>query len=93
MEKEKEEKKKKRKAELERKRGEKKVRQEKGSPSLDNVGHCAICRSIAPPGSDADFDQWIQCELCQLWFHYVCVGLDVVPDGEWLCHKCGVNVM
>ncbi|XP_049452722.1 lysine-specific demethylase 5B-B-like [Epinephelus fuscoguttatus] len=90
-EKEKEEQKKKRKAELERKRGEKKTR--KCNPSLDSAGHCAICRNTAPPGLDADIDEWVQCELCQVWFHLVCVDMDDVPDGEWLCHKCSVNVV
>ena len=28
-------------------------------------------------------------EKCKYqWFHYVCVALDVIPDGDWYCPEC-----
>lgn len=84
-EKEKEEQKKKRKAELERKRGEKKAKEEscrrQCNTSLDSAGHCAVCCNTAPTGLDADIDEWVQCELCELWFHLACIDMDDVLDG------------
>ncbi|XP_042278632.1 arginine-glutamic acid dipeptide repeats protein-like [Thunnus maccoyii] len=47
--------------------------------------HCAVCRNITPPGSEAEVDDWVQCELCELWFQLVCVDLSDAPDGEHTC--------
>ncbi|XP_067283522.1 uncharacterized protein [Pseudorasbora parva] len=95
-EKEKDEQKKKRKEEQEKNREAKRARQAKGvrrvAPVIDDGSYCSICKSTLPPGSNAEVDEWIQCDLCQLWFHMACVGADTVPDGEWLCHKCGVTI-
>lgn len=89
-EKEKEDQKKERKEEQQKKTGEKRARQEE-APTMENVGHCAICRSLTPPGSDADIDEWVQCELCGMWFHLACLNVGDVPDREWLCHKCSAR--
>ncbi|KAK7149262.1 hypothetical protein R3I94_008782 [Phoxinus phoxinus] len=96
-EKEKEEQKKKRKEEQEKNREAKRARQAnaargRGASAMDDGSYCSICKNTLPPGSNAEVDEWIQCDLCQLWFHMVCVEADTVPDGEWLCHKCGVTI-
>ncbi|KAK9976532.1 hypothetical protein ABG768_021737 [Culter alburnus] len=95
-EKEKEEKKRKRKEEMEKKKEEKRQAQEakrqkkQAAPVTDDDGeHCALCRRVVPPGSgDEAIDEWVQCDLCHLWFHLQCTGVEQVPDTAWLCHKC-----
>ncbi|KAL1277155.1 hypothetical protein QQF64_023828 [Cirrhinus molitorella] len=58
-------------------------------PPAEDGGHCALCRRVVPPGSsDESIDEWIQCDLCHLWFHVECAEVEEVPDTEWLCHKC-----
>ena len=34
------------------------------------------------------WDDMIQCELCDEWFHLTCEGLETAPEGEWLCRVC-----
>ncbi|KAJ8369614.1 hypothetical protein SKAU_G00096420 [Synaphobranchus kaupii] len=99
-EKEKEDKKKKRKEDKAKKKEERRQAQEErrqvqeakrqrkqAPPPAEQDGeHCAICRCLVPPGSaDDTVDEWVQCEICQLWFHLQCAE---VPDTEWLCMKC-----
>lgn len=49
---------------------------------------CAAERCSKPFGSNV---QWVQCDGCDLWFHYVCVGLcqkDISEDEDYLCLTC-----
>lgn len=94
-EKDKEEKKRKRKEEMAKKKEEKRQAQEAKRlknqappPTEDGGEHCALCRKVVPPGSDEAIDDWVQCELCHLWFHVECAGVEEVPDTDWHCHKC-----
>ncbi|XP_058630156.1 transcription factor 19-like [Onychostoma macrolepis] len=94
-EKEKEEKKRKRKEEMAKKKEEKRQAQEakrqkkQAPPSTEDGEHCALCRRVVPPGSaDEAIDEWVQCDLCHLWFHLECAEVEEVPDTAWLCHKC-----
>ncbi|KAK9957712.1 hypothetical protein ABG768_011935 [Culter alburnus] len=95
-EKEKEEKKRKRKEEMAKKKEEKRQAQEakrqkqQAAPLTDDDGeHCALCHRVVPPGSgDEAIDEWVQCDLCHLWFHLRCTGVEEVPDTAWLCQKC-----
>ena len=35
--------------------------------------------------------EWICCDFCNRWFHYICVGLDEAEDYsdvEWRCDEC-----
>lgn len=41
-------------------------------------------RNDTPPLSEAEVDEWVQCELCQLRFSFLCLD---APNGDWLCHK------
>ncbi|KAK2861029.1 hypothetical protein Q7C36_005195 [Tachysurus vachellii] len=45
--------------------------------------YCSICGQKSKPKKDKI---WIQCELCQRWFHVNCLNI-VVPskDQSWLC--------
>ena len=40
---------------------------------LTASGNCAKCKKTGEPGS-----QWIQCDICDEWFHNACCGLP--PD-------------
>ncbi len=31
---------------------------------------------------------WIQCNLCEAWYHLLCIGLEKVPKGDYICNKC-----
>ncbi|KAJ8340702.1 hypothetical protein SKAU_G00353350 [Synaphobranchus kaupii] len=102
-EKEKEDKKKKQKEDMAKKKEERRQAQEErrqvqeakrqrkqAPPPAEQDGeHCTICRCLVPPGSaDDTVDEWVQCEICQLWFHLQCAEVMEVPDTEWLCMKC-----
>ncbi len=94
-EKEKEEKKRKRKEEMAKKKEEKRQAQEakrqkqQALPPAEDGEHCALCHRVVPPGSgDEAIDEWVQCDLCHLWFHLECAELEEVPVTDWLCHKC-----
>ena len=35
------------------------------------------------------YDDMIQCDECEEWFHLSCVGLQTPPaESEWYCSKC-----
>ena len=46
---------------------------------------CPICDL-----SSDEEGNWIKCdgELCPEWYHWGCVGLTEVPEGDWFCPKC-----
>ena len=49
---------------------------------------CAASKCQHPGGQNVD---WVQCDGCEGWFHYVCVGLktgDVHEDEEYMCLRC-----
>ncbi|KAL7723128.1 hypothetical protein ACLKA6_012682 [Drosophila palustris] len=48
---------------------------------------CDICKEKYDPyGSD---DNWVQCDKCKQWFHFICVGVDEsVKDRDWNCTEC-----
>ena len=51
----------------------------------------SICRTCQMPNRDAKNDLMIQCDGCDKWFHYVCMGLDSSSDMseiEWYCYNC-----
>ena len=40
---------------------------------------------------DGDNLNWIQCDICDKWYHYICVGLDEMEnfdEEEWMCPNC-----
>ncbi|CAL4073717.1 unnamed protein product [Meganyctiphanes norvegica] len=49
---------------------------------------CAAEKCQHPTGQNVD---WVQCDGCEGWFHYVCVGLrpgDVSEDQDYMCRGC-----
>ncbi|KAK3857439.1 hypothetical protein Pcinc_003821 [Petrolisthes cinctipes] len=49
---------------------------------------CAASKCQHPSGQNVD---WVQCDGCEGWFHYVCVGLkagDIHEDEEYKCSRC-----
>ena len=49
---------------------------------------CAAQRCQHPIGQNVD---WVLCDGCEQWFHYVCVGLlpgDISEDQDYLCGGC-----
>lgn len=54
----------------------------------DNDEACAAVRCFHPTGQNVD---WVQCDACEGWFHYICVGLtsaDVIEEEEYICKRC-----
>ncbi|KAI5074850.1 hypothetical protein GOP47_0010811 [Adiantum capillus-veneris] len=53
----------------------------KGKSQLDdgNDNICQIC---------GDGGQLMLCDSCPSAFHYGCLHLDAVPDGDWHCSRC-----
>ena len=41
-------------------------------------------------------EEWIQCDICNVWYHRVCAGLESDENWEhvqnaeveWVCHQC-----
>eukprot|EP00730_Choanoeca_flexa_P013298 TRINITY_DN5169_c0_g1_i1.p1 TRINITY_DN5169_c0_g1~~TRINITY_DN5169_c0_g1_i1.p1 ORF type:complete len:294 (+),score=33.82 TRINITY_DN5169_c0_g1_i1:111-992(+) len=43
---------------------------------------CLVCQR------DDDDENFILCDGCEDGCHTYCVGLDTVPEGDWLCARC-----
>lgn len=44
--------------------------------------NCQLCKSV-------DTEDMVQCDGCNLWFHFSCVGVtDDVADRDWSCSGC-----
>ncbi|OIW14911.1 hypothetical protein TanjilG_30630 [Lupinus angustifolius] len=43
----------------------------------DNI--CSICQEVG---------EVMLCDNCPSVFHYTCLGLEKVPDGDWFCSSC-----
>ncbi len=64
---------------------------------LVSVQHL-MCVCGVTSSTDAAGGLWIQCEreFCagsfEGWYHLTCVGLSRVPEGEWTCAHCKLNL-
>lgn len=55
-----------------------------GEQVLDTF-NCQLCKNV-------DTMDMVQCDLCDLWFHFVCVGVaEDVAHREWTC-KCCIDI-
>ena len=46
---------------------------------------CPVCRK-----DDSDNQPWIGCDLCDTWYHWLCVGIIREPpeNQSWYCPRC-----
>ena len=61
---------------------------------------CAVCNGTESNGLvgiglgfsiEGDDVDWVQCSNCQLWYHLLCIGLelsDISGLNEWYCYDC-----
>lgn len=38
-----------------------------------------------------DYGRMIQCDGCDDWCHYPCVGIKRKPKGQWFCPECSIQ--
>nr|XP_033951280.1 lysine-specific demethylase 5B-B-like [Pseudochaenichthys georgianus] len=55
--------------------------------------NCAMCSASKPPGSGPPTTDWIQCDICERWFHEQCLGmnqdqLQEARASNWNCFLC-----
>ena len=50
-----------------------------GVPDDGNADECANCKGGG---------ELLCCDTCERAFHLFCVGMDLVPDGDWSCPVC-----
>ncbi|KAK9377222.1 uncharacterized protein V1513DRAFT_437734 [Lipomyces chichibuensis] len=61
------------------------------SSSQEIWDHCSLCTPETSPQGKVD---WIECSVCQQWFHYACVGLstrEAKNVDEFHCPKCALT--
>ncbi|XP_062708532.1 uncharacterized protein LOC134288256 [Aedes albopictus] len=56
-----------------------------GDPEESHPGRtCQVCRGM-------DTDEMVQCDDCQKWHHFQCVGVtQQIENFPWSCAKCGI---
>lgn len=53
---------------------------------------CKVCHQVTGPNKAEVNDDWIECEKCKSWFHWVCVGVNAVTAQlAWKCHSCSAD--
>ncbi|KAK9334094.1 hypothetical protein V1520DRAFT_330263 [Lipomyces starkeyi] len=61
------------------------------SSSQEVWDHCSLCTPETSPQGKVD---WIECSVCQQWFHYACVGLsskEAKNVDEFHCPNCAMT--
>ncbi|KAI7833119.1 hypothetical protein BX661DRAFT_179205 [Kickxella alabastrina] len=61
-----------------------------GSSDSDEPQECPLCREDAPIELPA-YETWLQCDVCEEWYHGICVGISSSECGridKYHCHKC-----
>ena len=78
-----------------RKRGAKhaaatRKKKKQGGGEKEDAYFCGICLEPYQEFSDT-VQEWIGCESCNSWFHFVCVGVDsmCVPE-KFYCNDCSI---
>lgn len=53
-----------------------------------NDQSCGVCHISS--SLDEEVSDWIACDDCEMWYHFVCAGINYTPDDEesWFCNKC-----
>ncbi|XP_035226490.1 PHD finger protein 10-like [Stegodyphus dumicola] len=47
---------------------------------------CKVCSHCRDPN---DEDKMLFCDVCDRGYHTFCVGLKSLPQGKWVCRRCG----
>ena len=57
----------------------------------DSSYYCGVCHSPYQEFTNS-IEQWIGCDICDSWYHFVCVGIDplTVPD-QFKCEDCSFH--
>lgn len=56
--------------------------------SVKTAEDCDVEKCLRPLGNAV---QWVQCDGCEKWFHYFCLGLtkrDISEHEDFLCQRC-----
>ena len=53
-----------------------------------NEYQCGICHTPYQEFTEVEED-WIGCDLCESWYHFICVGIDnsAIPE-QYICTEC-----
>ena len=60
-------------------RKEKVIRNALSSTFISVYCHC---------GRPDSFEEMIQCDACDMWFHFQCAQVETAPDDSWFCSRC-----
>ncbi|XP_036329696.1 uncharacterized protein LOC118741829 [Rhagoletis pomonella] len=48
-----------------------------------------ICKVCGKKADKSVVENWVQCDECELWFHFACAGVDEsVQHRDWSCASC-----
>lgn len=64
-----------------------------GGEEFGDDATCSAAQCIRPMANEIS---WVQCDLCQLWFHLLCVGLtteSVRKIDSYNCFSCTQRIM
>ncbi|CAK9296730.1 unnamed protein product [Gordionus sp. m RMFG-2023] len=49
---------------------------------------CVDCKNCAKCFNTGNEAEMMCCDKCDRGFHSFCVGMETIPDGEWICFNC-----
>ena len=69
-----------------RKKAKKSKVSEQTKVTRESKYFCGVCHGPYLEFTETE-EQWIGCESCDTWYHFVCLGIIVAPD-VFLCENC-----
>ena len=58
----------------------------KRKATKESLTYCGVCNELYVEFTD-QVQNWISCESCSTWYHFVCVGI-VDEPGKFICENC-----